>query len=465
MVHLSFLDSLLIVFYFAAVVFIGFRAARRGKSNIDEYLLAGRSLSLPIFVATLVSTWYGGVLGVGEFSYKFGISNWIVFGAPYYIFAFLFALFLAKRVRATGLYTVPDKLFETYGRKTSLLGSFLTLLLVSPAPYILMLGVLMQLIFGWPLFVCIIVSTFLSIIYLYKGGLHSDVWTNTLEFILMFAGFAIILPFSYLTFGGFDFIKANVPPLHLTWNGSNSVQYVIVWFFIALWTLVDPSFHQRCYAAKSGKIARTGILISILFWCAFDFMTSVAGLYARAAIPDLQQPMFSYPMLAEITLPSLAKGLFYIGMLATIMSTLGSFAFLSAVTIGKDMVWRLKGGDEKKIDFYTKAGLIVTAIMSIFVAVLIPSVVKLWYTIGTVCIPGLLVPLMSSYFDKLRVPSRYAFASMLFGWLVSVASLLYGVMNSINGSPNYLFGIEPMYPGLAASLVIWSAGRLSSRPD
>ncbi|HEX9829370.1 MAG TPA: hypothetical protein VGB10_04085, partial [Bacteroidota bacterium] len=79
MVNLSPIDSALILLYFAAVVYVGFRAARRQKSDTDEFLLAGRTLTLPMFVATLVSTWYGGILGVGEFSYNFGISNWVVF--------------------------------------------------------------------------------------------------------------------------------------------------------------------------------------------------------------------------------------------------------------------------------------------------------------------------------------------------------------------------------------------------
>lgn len=111
-VSLHFVDAALIILYFGAVVYIGMRAAKKEKSSTDEFLLAGRMLTLPMFVATLVSTWYGGILGVGEFSYRYGISNWIVFGVPYYIFALVFALFLAKKVRATNLTTIPDQLEE-----------------------------------------------------------------------------------------------------------------------------------------------------------------------------------------------------------------------------------------------------------------------------------------------------------------------------------------------------------------
>ena len=460
-VSFSFADILLISLYFVAVVYIGFRSGRKVKTETDEYLLASRSLTLPVFVATLVSTWYGGILGVGEYSYQYGISNWLVFGVPYYFFAIVFALVLAKKARATNLVTIPDKLFEAYDTKTSLLGALLTFVLVSPAPYVLMLGILVQLIFGLGLTMSILCSTFLTVCYLYAGGFRSDVNTNIAEFILMFAGFALIVPFAYAKFGGIQFLRQNLPPLHLTWHGGNSLQFIIVWFFIALWTLVDPAFHQRCYAAKTGEIARSGILLSTLFWFIFDFFTSTAGLYARAAVPNLQQPIFAYPMLAEVTLPSVAKGMFYIGMLATIMSTLSSLTFIGATTIGNDIVGRLLSHERDEtraaaITLWSKIGLVISSAFAVALALLIPSVVKLWYVIGTAIIPGLLVPLMASYFDRLKIPASFAFAAMLLGWSFSTAWLVWGQWSG----GRYFLSIEPMYPGLTVSLVVWGAGRL-----
>ena len=311
MVHLSIVDLILLGVYFAAVLFIGFRAARKRKSGSDDYLLAGRTLTLPVFVATLVSTWYGGILGVGEYSYRYGLSNWFVFGVPYYFFALIFALFLAKKIRATNLYTIPDQLEHAFDRRTAIAGGILTFFLISPAAYVLMLGVLAQLMFGVDLTLAIVITTLVTIVYLYNGGFRSDVWANVFEFVLMFLGFALIIIFSYFKFGGLSYIQSHVPPLHMTWNGGHTPSYILVWFFIALWTIVDPAFHQRCYAAKDGKTARNGILVSIGYWFVFEFMTTSAGLYARASIPGLSQPMYSYPLLAEIALPAVAKGLFY----------------------------------------------------------------------------------------------------------------------------------------------------------
>lgn len=495
MIALSAVDTILILTYFAAVVFVGFRSARKTSSAQEDYLLAGRSLTLPVFVMTLVSTWYGGILGVGEFTYRYGISNWLVMGVPYYVFAALFAVFLAKKIRATNLYTIPDKLHQAYGAKTALLGACLTFILMTPAPYVLMLSVFLEILFGWSMPVSIVVTAAVVLSYLYVGGFRSDVATDILEFVLMFGGFVVILPFAVHQFGGIEFLRENLPSFHLIWHGGHSAQFIFVWFFIALWTMIDPAFHQRCYAAKDGATAQKGVLLSILFWFLFDFMTAVAGLYARAALPHLEQPMMSYPMLAEVVLPPVAKGLFFIGMLATIMSTLNTLGFVSAQTLGRDIMMRFEargnvialpqlfGGRSNLISKgiasseiqtpddvisnhnvsdtsatkLTRLGLVISFLLSAALAFAIPSVVKIWYTIGTVVIPGLLVPLMASYFERLKISARYAFLAMLFGWLTSLGWLIAG--NVFGSSGNYPFGIEPMYPGLAVSLLFWGIGR------
>ena len=461
MATLSPLDILLILAYFAAVLVVGFRSARKTTSSQGDYLLAGRSLTLPIFVMTLVSTWYGGILGVGEFTYRYGISNWVVQGMPYYIFAALFALFLAKKIRATNLYSIPDKLQASYDKKTAILGAILTFILMTPAPYVLMLGVLLNIVFGWNMVISVVVIAIVALSYMYFGGFRSDVATDVLEFVLMFAGFAVIIPFAVHHYGGLGFLERNLPAAHLLWHGGHSIQYIVVWFFIALWTFVDPAFHQRCYAAKDGMTAQKGILVSIIFWFAFDCLTLTAGLYARAALPDISQPMMSYPLLAESVLPPIAKGLFYIGMLATIMSTLNTLGFVSAQTLGRDILLRAKGIELNTDQVsglsvgYTKIGLVAAFILSVILDFLLPSVVEMWYTIGTVVIPGLLVPVLAGYFENLRIPSRYAFLSMLFGWATSLSCLIAGRVYD-----HYPLDVEPMYPGLGISVMIWGVGRI-----
>ena len=455
-VHFGILDYIIIVLYFLGVLYVGFRTKPTDQSNL-EYLVSGRRLTLPAFVATLVSTFYGGILGIGEFTYYFGVSSWFLYAFPYYFFITIFAIFLAKKIRRTKLYTIPDKLELTYGKNVSVLGAFFVFFLITPAPYIFMLGILTQLIFGWSLLSSMIVVLIFSVVYLFKGGLTADVRVNVLEFILMFAGFGIILPFCFLKLGGLDFLTSNLPSTHMNLTGGNSLQYIIVWFFIGAWALVDPSFHQRCYAAKSESTARNGIFISLIFWFIFDFLTTTSGLYAAAHIKGLENPAMSYPLLADEILPTVAKGFFFIGMIATIMSTLHSYIFISATTLGKDIICKIKNITDEK-NSYTKLGIVITSIISVLIVILIPSVVEIWYTIGSLIIPALIISVVSSYSDKLTIDKVWIFAAMTASFIVSFSSFLYGNFNKFAEQPVYLFYIEPIYPGLVLGLIIYLIG-------
>ena len=450
MINFSIYDYLIIIIYFAAALFIGFRAGKK-DSDTTDYLVMGRKLTLPAFVATLVSSFYGGILGIGEFTYNFGVSAWFLYAFPYYVFILIFALFLASKIRKTELYTIPDKLEKVYGRKVSLMGAFMVFLLVTPAPYVFMLGLLTSMIFSIPLWLSMIICLIISVAYLYKGGLNADVKVNIFEFVLMFAGFGIIIPFCFTSFGGFDFLQSNLPVKHLSLTGGNTIPYILVWFFIGAWAIVDPAFHQRCYAAKSGKTARTGILVSLGFWFLFDSMTTITGLYAAASLGNIPDPAMSYPLLAENILPSFAKGFFFIGMIATIMSTLHSNLFISATTLGRDIYSKYRNLDESNNQF-SKAGIIISSLLSLLIAILVPSVVQIWYLIGSLTIPALLISVVSSYFKRLVIDRTYVFWGMIVSFLFSLIWIIFKIEF-----------IEPMYPGLAGGFIVYLAGLFAGK--
>ncbi|MCX6164698.1 MAG: sodium:solute symporter family protein, partial [Ignavibacteriae bacterium] len=437
MISFSIYDYILIVLYFVGVILIGSRAKKTDKNNFD-YLVAGRSITLPAFVSTLVSSFYGGILGIGEFTYRYGISSWVMNAFPYYFFITLFALFLAKKIRKAELYTIADKLEITYGKKVSVFGASLVFLLVTPAPYILMLGILVQLIFGWSLNLSMIICLIISVFFLFRGGLKADISVNIFEFILMFLGFGIIIPFCFFKLGGLNYLTANLPETHKSLTGGNTISYLFVWFFIGMWALVDPGFHQRCYAAKNENTARKGVFISLIFWFIFDFMTTISGLYAFIHIKNIENPAMSYPLLANSILPAFAKGFFFIGMIATIMATFHSLLFISATTIGKDIICRIRNIKDLK-NKYTKIGILVTSVLSLLIAILIPSVVQIWYTIGSLTIPSLLIGVVSSYSKRLTINKNFILSAMIVSFLFSFASFIFGNVNKTGDIPNYFF--------------------------
>jgi len=445
-------DYAIIVGYLVILLWLGLTRRLRRDSSAGDLIIGGRMLTLPAFVASLVSTWYGGILGVGEYTYQHGLSNWLVFGAPYYLAAFLFAVFLARRARESKVLTLPERLAQTYDSRTAVAGSIIIYIMTVPAAYILMLGVLGQYLFGWPMWAGILAGTLFSIIYVFAGGFRAVVRTDLMQFGLMFAGFAVLLGFLVVDYGGYEFLAANLPSQHFTWHGGNPGWYIASWYVIALAALIEPAFHQRCYAARSPAIARKGIFISIGCWAFFDFMTTSCGLYARALMPDLADPVASYPALAKMILPAGLLGLFALSLLATVMSTVDSYSFVAATTFSHDIMPRIRRAASNEITRWTHWGLLISAGLAVGMALFFRSVVDIWHALGSIGTPALLVPVFTSFVGKRRMPPKVALVSIVTSSLLSTiwySSKLF----SPDNEP--WLGLEPVFPGLALSLVLF----------
>jgi len=440
---------------------LGFIPKMRKGSGADAYLLSNRNVGLVLFILTNVATWYGGILGVGEFTYNYGILSWVTQGLPYYLFAVFFAVFFAGKIRKASLFTIPDKLEEVYGRKVGLIASVLVFVLVSPAPYLLMIANLLNLIFGINILSAIFIGIILSSLYLFKGGYRANIFTDAFQFFVMFIGFIAIVFVAYNKLGGIDFINAKLPESYLTFTGGVSPVYIFVWFLIALWTFADPGFHQRCYSAKDEKVAKYGIIISVFFWMLFDFLTTATGLYARASIPDISNPVLSFPLFAELILPVGLKGIFYAALFATILSTLNSFLFLSATTFGRDFVFKIKKGiSGNEVVKYTRIGIVVSALLSAILAYQFTSVVEIWYSVGSVIIPGLVLLIISAYWSGLRISNKYAMIESIAAVSVSLVWLLFRRYFSDIHFLNY---IEPMIAGMVVAFIIHLVGIIKNK--
>ncbi len=444
---LHLIDIAIILIYFLAVLVIGIYNTRSDSSS--EYMLMGRKLTLPAFVMTLVSTWYGGILGVSEYSTSYGLSNWVIFGLPYYVFGILFALFVAKKARALNVNTLPEILVANYGNLAGRLASIWVLLLASPAPYILTLGIILNYFLGIDLVTSIILGAAFSFIYIYNGGFNSVVKTDKFQFLLMFGGFALILMYLIGSYMNPIELFKSLPDSHTSLTGGKSWGYILVWFFIGSWTMVDPGFHQRVYATSTPGVARRGILFAVLFWFIFDLMTTLTGLYAFSYLPAETLPSQAFLVLGNTILPVGFQGLFFVAILATVMSTLDSNTLVSGITLGKDLFGGFSSFKNVAIRHLIKVSMGVVIFIGILIAIWIPSVVDLWYTFGTISIPALLLPTLASIYGR-PLAKQAVILNLSLPPLVSILWFFFGKIDEWS----YFCGLEPFYPGLFCSLLI-----------
>lgn len=446
-----FIDWIILCSYGIIIIYIGIFRSKSQSKSLEEFFLNGRRLSLGGFVATLVTTWYGGILAIGENTFLYGIQTWFIFALPYYIFALAYTFFIAPKIRKKEFLSIPDQFRYYYGKSAGILSAILITFLASPAPYILSMGILLQYLFGLNLGSALLISTIFSVSYVWNGGFSSIVKTDLIQFFLMFFGFFLLIAFSWNLIGSPINLLKLIPQGHLEPLGGNTIQYVLVWFFLAAWTFIDPGFYQRCAAAKSVKIAKNGLLMSISFWAIFDLLTLLCGLYSVALI-QTNQPLFSFLILGQHVLPIGIFGLFIIGILATIMSTIDSLTLICAFTFGYDILWHIQNIKSKSDSIgLVKKGLIIVSFISIIMAFLIPSVVKLFYSIGSILIPGIILPFILTLIkDKISLSEQAIIQWILIPVMIS---FIWFVFSQIKQQP--LFGIEPFYPGMAASFLFF----------
>tara|TARA_B100001996_G_scaffold371154_1_gene346199 strand:- start:4155 stop:5567 length:1413 start_codon:yes stop_codon:yes gene_type:complete len=448
---LDYYDLLIITGYFIALAAIGFFRIKKGKSSQNDYILYGRKLSLPGFIATLVSTWYGAILGIGENTYMFGIQTWFIFAFPYYVFAGLYAVWLSEKIWKTNLLSIPDIFRKNYGPQIGIISACLIFVLSSPAPYILSLGVLLKFFFNIDILICLVIASVFSTVYVWNGGLSAIVKTDYFQLLLMFIGFILLVTYSWIESVSPIELYRSIPNSHTDPMGGQSIQYISVWFFIAIWTVIDPSFFQRCSAVNSPKNAKKGLLLSIIFWFVFDILTITAGLYAYIFIAP-ENPLMTYPLLALKVLPTGILGIFIISLFAIIMSTIDSLSFVNAITFGRDIVWRFRKKDAKKNPVYLiKRSLIAVAILSITLSILVPSVVMLFYTLGSIIIPGLILPFINALTKNNKGINNY-FSAL---WLILPVSASFFWFLVEKFTVGILPDIEPFYPGILISIFFY----------
>lgn len=337
---LSLLDITLIIFFVFIFILSPKLIARFGSRALtqNEYLLMNRGLTLPLFVATLTSTWYGGIFGVTQIAFEHGLYSFFTQGISWYSAYFIFAFFLAKKIRREKVQSLPELIGQRFGTTARSITGFILFFHALPVSYAVSLGIIIQILTGLSFGISVIIGVTLVASYSISGGLRAIVITDSMQFILMFLGVVMIALFSFFTFGGYEFLSQTLPAHYFDWQGDKGSIALLVWFLTACSsTLIHPVFYQRCLAAKTDNTALIGIIIAILFWILFDCCTTLGGMYAKAVIPDAASDK-AYLFYGLQLLPNGLRGLFVVGIISTILSTLDSFLFVSGTSISYDFL-------------------------------------------------------------------------------------------------------------------------------
>ncbi|HWW14400.1 MAG TPA: sodium:solute symporter family protein [Candidatus Dormibacteraeota bacterium] len=310
LVHLSPIDVVIVVFYFALVLAIGWYL--KGRANTGEdFFMAGREMTAWVAGLSFLSANLGALelMGWAGSAYQYGIlaTHWYWIGA---IPAMLFlALVMMPFYYISKTHSVPGYLNLRFGEPSRALSaiSFAFMTVLMSGVNMFAMAKVMQIVLGWDINFSIWVSSLTVAIYVTLGGLRSAIFNEVLQFFLIWAGALLIPILGLYEAGGWTNLKLQIAQrtseqyVHL-WSGLGSftgnpmgIHWTGIVFGLAAilsmgyWT-TDFLVVQRILAAKDIRSAEMAPIIGAGFKMMVPFIVILPGLLGLAVLPERLVP-------------------------------------------------------------------------------------------------------------------------------------------------------------------------------
>lgn len=483
MYEVATIDYIIISLYLLGMVGVGLWFAKK-HSDFEDFFLAGRSLTTPLLITTLISTYYGidVLFGDSQLGFTNGVVAWFAYARPTYAFFLIAAFLLAHRLREEDFKSLPDILDKYYGKKTRYVGAVTSFIYSLPALSLYGFGMLGDVILGWEPIMGMLVLGGIALIYTITGGFWAVALTDSVQFVLMCVILAMAFPFAMNLIGGFDSMIEVLEPSYFDTLGDMSIWLIIIYASTGLSILVEPTFYQRIFAAKSYKNVRNALVIGIFIWGSYDWIITILAMAAKVAVIQGTLPVDVAPDAALLTimvaaLPAGALGLFLAGVLATEMSTLDSYCLVAGGNVAYDIykpAFKPSATDQELIKT-TRQGILLSWVLGFAMAISFDQMLGLWVFMASILISSVLAPiLLGMYVPKFRKPLA-GFLSAGLGLVSTVILNIYIMTNGVFDldEETYIihwFGIDflqefVMYITVPISLIGFFVGLIFDKGD
>ncbi|MCC8189818.1 MAG: sodium:solute symporter family protein [Planctomycetes bacterium] len=459
---------IIVVLYMCGMLGVGYYASRR-ISNSTDFMVAGRRMGPILMAGTLAATEIGGgsSLGVVENASNLGRSQWGL-SASWYVMtmgiAFVLLTFIAPKLRASEVKTVPEYFRRRYGPVAGLFTSvtmFLPLIGLTAGQFMAS-ATIVSVILGLNWTTSLIVVAVVVTAYAVMGGMWSVAITDFLQVGLIVFGMAAAVPFALKYAGGWDQVVANVPPetfdLFSGIGGPKAIIALVV-MYLATFTVGQEAV-ARYYSARDGRAAMQGSIIAAVVNAVYAFIPTILGIIMLALVnmdmvnkDDIlaQGARYSLPVLANLTMPAIIVGLLFAGIISATMSSADSDMLGAGSIFGNDIYKQYIKTDasDREVMRVTQITMVAVGIFSLIVAISSTNIISLLMFSFTLRAAGAFFPYILGHYWR-RSSTGGAIAALLVG---SAVSVLY----ERRWMPFGFFGWEQqaVIPGLVCALVVF----------
>lgn len=422
------IDNLVVIACAVGILAIG-KYFSNTATDMDSFYQANKSLPWSLVVGTLMATWYGGAGVVGTVGYAttMGFAGFFIWSIGAHAVRFPLALWVAPRISVKVNSTMPELLNSAYGRFASVFGAIVIVISCLSIGEIGATGYVGVAAWGANKFVVAIVVVVISIFISSLGGLMGVAVTDMIFFFLMVTSVSAAFPKIFFSAGGLagidEALKTAAPEM-LTPSGGIPLGRAIALILLCVNLYKDPAFYQRFAAANSPSTGKRAMLTCFSIWLSFDLVLVMTGTIVRTLDLNLAvQPEVGYISTVLTNLPVVFKGLFVVGIMGAIISTIDSYFLIGGEIIANDViaVIRKKPLSDKTSILITRVSCVIFGVIGLFAAFQFALVYDAFLFVSSLSMCVLFVPVLAAIMYEGKKTNVAGIASMLVGggvWMI-----------------------------------------------
>ena len=469
---LGLLDGAVLVVYMAALLSIGWWAARRAGAvkTTDEYFLAGRSIPWLVTTASFLATCISALTFVGTPAEGYGADFRYLFGsvgdvsAAFFVAAVLLPFY--QRAKVTSIYEAVEKKMSR-GVRSACSGYFILSRTLASTVRIVAIAKVLEVVSGGalPFPACVVATVSIILLYTTAGGGRAIAWTDLMQFCLLIGGGVTALFYIAAHVpGGFGAIveagRHAVKPDGTVYNKFNFLELLKpanlgLFALLAVWGFfnssaaygTDQDMVQRLLACNDERKARWSLalsgLISIPITALFLFIGVALYAYAKthpALILGMTDNDHVFPRFILNEMPHGLRGLLLAAVASAAMgssdSALASLA--TAFTVDFYKPYFAQGQDEAAIVRASKRFFVGFGLLFMVFAMLLRSLDNLlWLAFRMVAFtygPLLGIILVATLTDW-KVSGRKALGLMLSSTTLTLTLAVVAWWQTTHGAP------------------------------
>ncbi len=454
---------LFVLVYLMISVGLGLYAARRVKSASD-YANAGRSLPLPVVIATVFATWFGSetVLGIPARFAEHGLGGTIEdpFGAS--LCLIFVGLFFARKLYRMNLLTIGDYYKQRYNRVVEIIVSICIVIsyLGWVSAQITAMGLVFNVLTNGAISMSagMVIGASIVLVYTLFGGMWSVALTDAFQMSLIIIGMLFIAWVIADKAGGADVVithAATAGKLHFLPEATlpGILAFVGAAVTIMFGSIPQQDVFQRVMSARNESTAAAGAIIggSLYFFIAFIpmFLVYASQLIDPAIFNALisEDPQQILPTLILRDTPVFAQVLFFGALLSAIMSTASGTLLAPSITLTENILREFIPMGDRQL-------LLATRIVVVCFAIAV--------TVFALASQGM--PIYEMVGNSYKVPLVGAFIPLVMGLYWRRATTQGALVSVIGGLSSWIlmeiFGAESIWPPQLVGLLVAFVGMI-----